>query len=106
MPRNVGQNSAIRRALPAHTLRWLDVLPSKSRPDAHLFSIVLSMVNFGIPEEEGYGMLLDPSRPGGIALQKRHQGNPLRPGSGFRGSGSHRGRRAAPLQAWPLRRGP
>ncbi len=36
------------------------------------------MVNCGMPEEEGYGMLVDPFRPGGIALQERHQGNPFR----------------------------
>ncbi len=78
MPHNVGQQNASRRALPARTLHWLDERPWKSRRDAHLFSIVLSMVNCGIPEEEAYGMLLDPFRPGGIALQERHQGNPFR----------------------------
>ncbi len=78
MSRDVGQQSTVRRALPPRTLHWLDERPWKSRRDAHLFSIVLSMVNCGVPEEEGYGMLLDPFRPGGVALQQRHQGNPLR----------------------------
>ncbi len=78
MVRDVGQQSASRRALPPRTLHWMDERPWKSRRDAHMFSIVLSVVNCGMPEEEGYGMLLDQFRPGGLALQQRHQGNPLR----------------------------